>query len=280
MLAYYNSKWQTKILVDGSPIGVAAILTQQQGHKTYIVAYASRALTPVEQRYSQLEREALAILFGCECFRLYLLGSQFTVVTDHKPLVPIFRNPHVTPSARVEGWLLRLQSYNFTVEYSPGKTNPSDFMSRNPVSTPQHNTQAEAYINFVISSRTPMALSQQELEKESRNDPIITKVISMIQTGRWPERDPQLAPFINACAELSTDGTVLLRGQRIVIAQNLQSKAILLAHEGHQGLVKMKSLMRTKVWFPGMDQMIEQKVAGCVACHQSRCRNYQTALGR
>ena len=49
VLVYYNSKRQTKILVDGSPIGVAAILTQQQGHKTYIVAYASRALTPVEQ---------------------------------------------------------------------------------------------------------------------------------------------------------------------------------------------------------------------------------------
>ena len=58
-----------------------------------MVAYASRSLTESEQRYSQIEREALTILFGCTVFQVYLLGEHFKIMTDHKPLISIFNNP-------------------------------------------------------------------------------------------------------------------------------------------------------------------------------------------
>ena len=72
-----------------------------------VISSASKALSRVEKRYSQIEREALAIAWGCHHFRMYLLGSHFKVVTDHKPLLFIFNSPASQASARIENWRLK-----------------------------------------------------------------------------------------------------------------------------------------------------------------------------
>jgi len=264
VLSFYDPARETRLLVDASPTGVASILTQHQGGKTYVIAYASRALSPTEQRYSQLEREALAILYGCEKFQLYLLGSRFTIITDHKPLIPIFMNPRVQPSARVERWMLKLQAFNFALQFEPGKTNPADFMSRCPVALPARETNTE-YINFVINSHLPKAITYEDMACASAQDPIIRQLVQAIETNHWPKIS-HLEQFRNIRDELSTQDGIVLRNQRIVVPEKLQLKLIDLAHECHQGLVKTKAMMRTKVWFPGMDKMIEQKISGCIPC--------------
>ena len=80
-----------------------------------IVAYASCTLDDVQSRYSQIEREALAVKWAVEHFHLYLYGLKFTVVTVHRPLVSIFSNPLVKLSARIERWCLNLQTYDFNI---------------------------------------------------------------------------------------------------------------------------------------------------------------------
>ena len=72
--------------MDASPVGLGAMLTQDGK----VITYASKALSSVERRYSQIECEALAIAWGCHHFQMYLLKSHFKVKTDHKPLLPIF----------------------------------------------------------------------------------------------------------------------------------------------------------------------------------------------
>ena len=108
---YYNPKIPTVIYVDASPVGLGAILVQDDA----VVCFASRALTPVEQRYSQTDREALGVVFGCEKYILYVLGKPFVVITDHKPLTGIFNKPQSDPPARIEKWMLRLQRYDMNV---------------------------------------------------------------------------------------------------------------------------------------------------------------------
>ena len=71
-----------------------------------LVAYASRSLTSVEQRYSQTEREALAVVWSREHFNIYVSGAPFTVVTDHRPLLTIWDKP--SPPTRITRWALRL----------------------------------------------------------------------------------------------------------------------------------------------------------------------------
>ena len=61
-MAHYNPEAETELRVDASPVGLGAILMQSNGHETRPVAYASRTLTDVERRYSQTEREALAVV--------------------------------------------------------------------------------------------------------------------------------------------------------------------------------------------------------------------------
>lgn len=87
VLSYVHLSKETELIVHALPTGLAAILLQRKSGNDHanVVAYGSRALTNVEQRYSQTEREALAIVFGCEHFRLFLYGtiSHCTQITSH-----------------------------------------------------------------------------------------------------------------------------------------------------------------------------------------------------
>ena len=95
VMAYFDPAKKTKLLVDASPVGLGAVLTQEGR----VISYGSKALTDVETRYSQTEKEALAIVWGIEHFYLYLFGAEFTLTTDHKPLEVIFNNPKSKPPA-------------------------------------------------------------------------------------------------------------------------------------------------------------------------------------
>lgn len=222
----------------------------------------------MEKRYSQIEREALAILWGSEKYHLYLYGKPFSVVTDHKPLVKIFNDPAHRPPLRIERSILKLQPYEFTVEYSPGEDNLADYLSRHPDLTPKQSRReekvAEEYINYVFSNAVPKALTQEEIM-------IATKSLRL-NTGQWynvkSSDDIDMTTF-NALARIKTDlatanaGNTLLKGTRIVIPQSLQRRVIRLAHEGHEGIIKTKKLLREKVWFPGIDKLFERCVAEC-----------------
>ena len=154
VMAYFDPSKRSILLVDASPVGLGAVLTQDGK----VISYASKALSSVERRYSQIEREALAIAWGCHHFRMYLLGSHFKVVTDHKSLLSIFNSPTSQASARIENWRLKLQSFNFEVLYSRGDLNPADYISRHLQGDTKCDLiaeSAEQYVNFVMSQATP-----------------------------------------------------------------------------------------------------------------------------
>lgn len=125
-----------------------------------------------ESRYSQTEKEALGLVWGCEIFHTYVYGMPFEMVTDHKPLETIY-GPRSKSCARIERWVLGLQSYDFKVVYSPGKSNIADLLSRllpKDAKVTAHQHEAEEYVRFFTINATPKAFTSQEIEEESMSD--------------------------------------------------------------------------------------------------------------
>ena len=120
-------------------VGIGAVLSHQYpdgGERP--IAYASRSLTKAEQGYAQIDREALSVVFGVKRFRQYVFGHQFTIFTDHKPLLTLLGENRGVPamcSGRVQRWSLMLSSYQYTMTYRPGSLNSNaDGLSRLPSS--------------------------------------------------------------------------------------------------------------------------------------------------
>ena len=141
-------------VTDAGPVDFGAVLTQVQEGQERVIAYASRALTRVERRYSQTEREALGLVWGCERIHIYLYGMEFRLLTDHKPLETIYSTSSRN-SARIERCVLRLEPYKLRVQYVPGKQNLADSFSQLvDMGGLSGNDEAEEFIRFVANIST------------------------------------------------------------------------------------------------------------------------------
>ena len=268
VISHFDTSKETFILVDASPVGLSAILAQKdpQQNAHNIIAYASRALSPVEKRYSQTEKEALAIVWGIEHFHLYVFGAPFTLLTDHKPLQLIYNNPQSRPPARIEKWFLRLQQYDFQVIYKKGSDNPADFLSRHPQPKVPKPSIAEEYMNFVTVHAAEAAIPLTVIREHTSKDSNLIAVRKAVESGDWT--DELVKPFFNIKEEIAVDNKngVVLRGTRIIIPRTLQTRIVKLAHTGHQGLAKTKALLRQHAWFPNMDKAAKQEIETCLPC--------------
>lgn len=109
-------------------IGLGATLI----NNNKVVAFASKSLTETESHYANIERELLAVIFGCERFHTYIYGKKIIVETDHKPLENIQNKNIAQVLPRLKRMLLRLQPYDAQITYKPGKEMCiPDYLSRN-----------------------------------------------------------------------------------------------------------------------------------------------------
>ena len=100
----------------------------------------------------------------------------------------IFSNPSARSNARLERWALKLQPYHFTITYSPGKTNPADYLSRHPLATTGPSTasdQAKEYIAFLAHHTTPKAITTSEVKEHTRQDPTLQTVMTALRNNSW-----------------------------------------------------------------------------------------------
>ena len=124
VLALYTPTRETVVSADASSFGLGAVIQQRQDTGDFKpIAYASRSMTPTEQKYAQIEREALAVTWACERFSDYLYGMRFQVETDHKPLVSLLSSGKRLDELpiRIQRFRLRLMRYNFSISHVSGK---------------------------------------------------------------------------------------------------------------------------------------------------------------
>lgn len=265
-LAYFDPNRRTRVVADASPVALGAVLIQFESNgEPKIISFASKSLSDVEKRYSQTEKESLALVWSVEKFYYYLAGLEFELVTDHKPLETIFK-PTSKPPARIERWLLRLQSFKFKVIYRSGKDNIADSVSRlcKISNTSSFDGNCEENIFHMVANSVPIPLTITVIAKRSAEEEEISNNITHIKNESWEsDKSNSYYPFR---FELSAIGSILLRGTRIVIPKSLRSKILQLAHEGHPGESAMKRRLRAKVWWPLIDKEAENFVKNCRDC--------------
>ena len=187
ILGYFDKDAKTLIITDASSVGLGAVLIQEQHGVKTIISYASKSLSDVEKRYSQTEKEALAIVWACERFHVYLYGIEFELYTDHKPLETIYSS-RSRPCARVERWILQLQPYKFKVKYLPGGQNIADPLSHlsqteGPVKTSLAHKISDDFVKFVAVTATPKAMTTREIEEASAEDEELIELRACIDEG-------------------------------------------------------------------------------------------------
>lgn len=274
-LAHFDPKRKVVLACDASSVGVGVVLAHQypDGSERPI-AYASKTLNAAERNYSQLDKEALALVFGVKKFHKYLYGRKFILVTDHKPLLSILGSKAGIPplaAARLQGWALILLAYQYELIFK--KTDDhgnADALSRLPL--PDQETDGAALLAErcyrVTIMKTP--LTHIQIRQATRQDLLLSKVIEYLQGG-WPSKvEAPFAPFKTRELELTVEAGVLVWGQRVIVPKKLQGRILQLLHEDHLGIVRTKALARNYVWWPKLDEEIEEMVGRCKSCQAMR----------
>ena len=287
VLVHYDPNKALILATDASPYGVSAIISHHDAetNSDRPIAFASRSLTQAERNYAQIEREALAIIFGIQKFHQYLYARKFTLYTDNKPLSLILgpkKGIPVLAAQRLIRWAIMLGGYTYDIKYKSGQNNANaDFLSRLPVNDTNqdiYDNDRDEFTAFWTTEGTETNISQidnvpisnQRLKRATDNDPILSKVKNFVQHG-WPVEDlgPEFTQFAKKRNELTVEEGCLLWGLRVVIPKKLQAAILSELHEQHPGIVRMKSLARMHVYWPNIDADIEQTVHDCKDCHQN-----------
>src|ERR1700755_3459311 len=164
-LTHYRQDLPLKLVCDASPIGVVDILSHifPDGSEKPI-AYASRTLSKTEEKYSQIDKEALALIFGVRKFHMYLYGRHFTLVSDHKPLLALLGDKVGLPklaALRLQRWAVFLSAYSYTLEYRSSRdVSNADALSRLPSDEEGLGKSVDKSVILMTASNIPLTSKQ------------------------------------------------------------------------------------------------------------------------
>ena len=259
------------IQTDACGYGIGAVLSQMQSmppnpgsteepnigsEAEVVIAYTSKHLNDTQSKWSTTEKEAYAIVHAIKTFHHYISGTNFTIVTDHRPLEYIMSKKE--PTGRLARWALLLQSYDMTITYRPGKNNQNaDCLSRAPVNV----------ITF-------MPFKVDDWVEAQKSDAFCKAVLDDITNTTGPKTEHatrQLRNFqtIDNFKQLPNQLLITSRGQTIV-PETFRNEIMERFHShklaGHFGLQKTLTSIQAKYFWPSMTTHIKTYVMNCLTC--------------
>ncbi|UYV75716.1 K02A2.6-like [Cordylochernes scorpioides] len=268
-LSHYSLNLPLILSCDLSQVGIGATLSHLKDGEERPVCFIYRTLNVHERKYSQVEREGLAIVFAVNKLKNYLFGRKFTIYTDHKPLITIFGDKTNLPpliANRLHRWALTLSNYSFEIKYKKGKDNIiPDFLSRFP-EFQENNLEYNDGSGEILLLNTSI-IDHVLVAHETQLDRTLFKLYKIIETGELPSSpNDDLIPYLKRIDDFTILQKCIFLENRMVIPKSLHERVLQLLHESHAGTNKMKMMARSSIWWPGMDSSIEIVTKNCRTC--------------
>ena len=286
-LAYFDTTKETCLHTDASTLGIGFVLLHDGTKEWRIVQAGSRFLTDAETRYAVIELECLAIAWAIKKCNIFLAGMEdFTIVTDHNPLIPILNTHRLDEieNPRLQRLRTRLMGYNFTTQWLKGSKNEAaDALSRHPYHSPNQGddlaeyeidasggvvvtTQAPSIAELRASALTHENLHLQELRRYANDDTVYRALKDTILSG-FPNQKSSLPDhlktFWSVKDNLSFEDDLIVYGCRLFIPSTLRATMLSRLHDAHQGISRSQARAHLTIYWPGIDQDIENFVQGC-----------------
>ena len=279
-LVHYDPSKKILLQCDASEYGLGVVQSHTMEDGTEgPVGFASRTLNSAERNYSQLDKEGAAIMFALKKFHKQLYGRHFVITTDHLPLISLFselKQVPTTASPRVQRWVITLRGYEYEIKFKSGKDNSNDDCPSRlslPVTVPEVHEERVLLIEELDAS----PITSEEISRYTRRDPMLAHVHEYLMRG-WPdgENSVELSAYTCRRDEMSVQDGCVLWGARVVIPQQCRQAVMQELHLAHPGINRMKSLARSYVWWPAMDNELEKLSKQCELC-QLHSRSSPTA---
>ena len=297
-LAFYDPKKQTRLQVDASRLkGLGFVLKQLSGGEWKTVQAGSRFLSEAETRYAMVELELLAIVWSCHKTRMLIEGlskNNFTIWTDHMPLVPILSKytlPQIT-NKRLQRLRMKIDHLSFNIEWVKGKENiEADSLSRGPCAAATKEDEldeedgtsgkekiAKICLNLTeINSNENSDARLKEISDAAESDETYQELKKLIIEG-FPNVKNNLSrnmiQFFHAREDLHFDdeGYVVFK-DRLFIPTELRTTLLKRLLAMHQSSDKMLARARQAVWWPFMNKDVHNIAKTCKPCQEHKQSN-------
>ena len=279
VLAHPRADTEFILDCDASGSALGCVLSQMHGPEEKVIAFASRAMNKAEKNYSTTRREMLSVIFGVKHFRYYLLGSHFTIRTDHNSLK--WLNSFKNPEGQVARWLETLAEYNFSIVYRPGKEHQNaDGLSR--------------MVNYITETPIEPAwietLGSEKIKKLQEEDELLRTVAGWVEAKDRGSREDagrkgrQCLSLWSQFQRLTKVKGIIYRlwkeaGEtrlQLVVPRCLKQEILRHVHDrpegGHLGVHKTISKVQERFYWPGYTEDISEWCRSCSSCDQFNAR--------
>lgn len=217
-----------------------------------------------------MDREALAIVFALKKFNYYLYGQSFTLYTDNQALKDILKPKRELPavaSSRLQRWIIFISSYQCNIVHRPAsRMRHADALSRLPLDCPTNVESIQ--INYYQMSNDTLT-NIDSIKEKTKSDKILSEVLNYVKFGFPKTISDSIKPYYAKRNSLSIESDCIYYGSRIIVPEISRKGVLSALHENHTGIVRMKMLARSYVWWPSLDKNIQDFVSSCLQCQQT-----------